>query len=216
MEKTKNFLQIESIPFIGVKEYLVPDTQRDARNSQTGNLESHNHCKSTSSTMAWNFLGKKYGSQFPVLKTVESMGEFQYDNNLRQFLKYNPSLKRQEKIQDWQPHERMFSEWFKNNDLPFKVNFTNFRKNEEKIVESMKKGFPVILGTMITESGHIVLLYRIIEVNEVKSYVIIDPYGNPLTNPKYTNKQADYYVIPKDTFDKWIDKSCNAIWFEEK
>lgn len=217
MEKTKNFLQIESLPFIGVKEYLIPDTQRDARNSQTGNLEAHNHCKSTSSTVAWNFFGKKYGDKFPILKTVESMGEFNYDSNLRPFLqKYNPVIQRAEKIQDWFPHVRMFEEWFKNNNLPFKCNFTNFRMNEQKIYESMKKGFPVILGTMITDSGHIVLLYRKLNLNGLDIYVIIDPYGNPLTTPKYTNKTADYYSIPKAIFDTWIDKSCNCIWFEEK
>ena len=88
--------------------------------------------------------------------------------------------------------------------------------NEQKIYESMKKGFPVILGTMITDSGHIVLLYRKLNLNGLDIYVIIDPYGNPLTTPKYINKTADYYSIPKATFDTWIDKSCNCIWFEEK
>lgn len=211
MEKTKNYLQIENIPFIGVKEYLIPDTQRDARNSTTGNLESHNHCKSTSSTMAWNSLAKILDDLYPNLKTMEWMGEFSYDNILRKTY-----LKPNEKIQDWQPHVRMFNDLFEKNDILIKANFGKYRQNENKVIESMIKGFPVVLGTMITDSGHIVLLYRKISINNLEYFVIIDPYGNPLTTPKYTNKTADYYSIPKPLFDTWVNASCNCIWFEEK
>lgn len=214
MEKTKNFLQIESLPFIGVKEYLIPDTQRDAvKLNTTGGKtiqENHNHCKPTSCTMAWNSLGKIYSDKYAVLSTMITMGEYQYQNILMTY------MTKDEKIQDWLPHVRMFNDLFQKNNIPLIVKFGNFRNNESKVIDSMKKGLPVVLGTMVTNSGHIVLLYRVIEVNGMKSYIWIDPYGNPLTNPKYTNKVADYYSIPKVTFDKWIDKSCNCIWFEEK
>lgn len=214
MEKTKNFLQIENLPFIGVKEYLIPDTQRDAvKLNTTGGQtiqENHNHCKPTSCTMAWNALGKIYSDRFPILKTVIEMGEYQYQNNLKVFMSST------EKIQDWNPHVKMFEDWFSKNKLPLTVKFGNYRNNESKIIESMKKGLPVVLGTMITNAGHIVLLYRKISVGGIDTFVIIDPYGNPLTNPKYTVKIADYYCIPKFTFDRWVDKSCNCIWFEEK
>ena len=94
--------------------------------------------------------------------------------------------------------------------------FGKFRTNESKVMDSMKKGLPVVLGTMVTNSGHIVLLYRIIEINGVKHCVWIDPYGNPLTTPKYKITTADYYSIPKSKFNEWINSDCNCIWFEEK
>ncbi|HMV45210.1 MAG TPA: hypothetical protein PKD50_21960, partial [Leptospiraceae bacterium] len=80
--ETKNFQAIANIPFIGVKEYLTPDTQRDAvKLNKTGGAtiaEGHNHCKNTSCTMAWNALGKILGAQFPVLQSMATMGEYQY------------------------------------------------------------------------------------------------------------------------------------------
>lgn len=214
MEKTKNFLQIENLPFIGVKEYLIPDTQRDAvKLNTTGGQtiqEGHNHCKPTSCTMAWNALGKIYSDRFAVMTTMTTMGEYQYQNILKTFMK--PS----EKIQDWQPHVKMFNDLFTKNNIPLTAKFAKFRANETKVIESMKKGLPVVLGTMITDAGHIVLLYRKIIIDSIEYYVIIDPYGNPLTNPKYTVKSADYYAVPKPVFDIWVNKDCNCIWFEEK
>lgn len=214
MEKTKNFLQIENLPFIGVKEYLIPDTQRDAvKLNTTGGAtvnEFHNHCKPTSCTMAWNSLGKIYSDKYPILSTMITMGEYQYQNILMTY------MTKDEKIQDWLPHVRMFNDLFDKNKIPLVAKFGKFRANESKVMDSMKKGLPVVLGTMVTNSGHIVLLYRIVEINGVKHYIWIDPYGNPLTTPKYKITTADYYSIPKSKFNEWINSDCNCIWFEEK
>ncbi|MBK8397451.1 MAG: hypothetical protein IPL26_19735 [Leptospiraceae bacterium] len=208
-ETTKNFQAIANIPFIGVKEYLIPDTQRDARNSQTGKLEAHNHCKSTSSTVAWNSLGKILSPKFPILKSMETMGEFQYDAIIRNFM--NPN----EKIQDWAPHVRMFNDLFRQNGIPLVANFGLFRRNELQVYASMGKGFPVVLGTMITNAGHIVLLYRQYKYEGMTFHVIIDPYGNPMKLYRGKgNDVADYYVIPRAEWDKWITPVCNCIWFE--
>lgn len=209
IETTKNFNAIATIPFIGVKEYLTPDTQRDARNSQTGVLEAHNHCKSTSSTLAWNALGKILSPKFPVMESMITMGEFQYDAIIRNFMHPN------EKIQDWQPHVRMFNELFKQNNIPLVATLAPFRANQSAIYLSMEKGFPVILGTMITNAGHIVLLYRQYKYEGMTFHVIIDPYGNPLKAYRGAgNDIADYYVIPIQQWDQWITPVCNCIYFQ--
>jgi len=209
LETTKNFQAIANIPFIGVKEYLTPDTQRDARNSKTGVLEAHNHCKSTSSTMAWNALGKILGAQYPILQSMATMGEFQYDSIIRNFMHPN------ETIQKWEPHFRMFNDLLKQNRIPLAVKSGFYRANEQRIAASMADGFPVILGTMITGAGHIVLLYRRIQVEGMTFNVIIDPYGNPMKLYKGKgNDVADYYSIPRAEWDRWITPVCNCIWFE--
>lgn len=209
MEKTKNYLSIENIPYIGVNEYLIPDTQRDARDSRTGKLEAHNHCKNTSCTVAWNSLGKILSSKFPIMKSMETMGEFQYDAILQKFLHSN------EKIQDWQPHLRMFNELFKQNNIPLVATLGGYRSNEQHVLLSMQKGFPVILGTMITNAGHIVLLYRQIKIEGMTFHVIIDPYGNPMKLYRGKgNDVADYYSIPVQEWVKWITPVCNCIWFQ--
>ena len=210
MEPTQNFLAIANIPFIGVKEYLPPDTQRDARNSQTGKLEAHNHCKSTSCIVAWNALGKILKEKYPVMATAEHWGEFAYDATIRNFL-HNT-----ETIQHWQPHVRMFNELFKQNQIPLVATLAFFRAQEQQVLASMAKGFPVVLGTMITNAGHIVLLYRHYKYEGIPFHVIIDPYGNPLTNPKYQIKDADYYVIPPQQWNQWITPACNCIYFSER
>ena len=209
IDTTQNFNAIAAIPFIGVKEYLPPDTQRDARNSQTGKLEAHNHCKSTSCTVAWNALGKILGEKFPVMQPMATMGEFQYDAIVRNFMHPN------EKIQDWQPHVRMFNELFKQNQIPLVATLAPFRQNQSAVYLSMEKGFPVILGTMITNAGHIVLLYRHYKYEGIPFHVIIDPYGNPLKLYRGKgNDVADYYVIPPQEWNTWITPVCNCIWFE--
>ncbi len=215
MEKTKNYLAIEKIPFTGVKEYLIPDTQRDARNSQTGKLEAHNHCKSTSCTVAWNSLGKILGQKFPVMQSMEHMGEFAYDSILRPYLQFNQALGRMEKIQDWYPHVRMFNDLFQKNGIPLVATFGNFRPNEQSVLRSMEKGLPVVLGTAITGDGHIVLLYRRYQYEGITFNVIIDPYGNPMKLYRGKgNDVADYYVIPPQEWNTWITPACNCIWFQ--
>lgn len=211
MEPTQNFLAIANIPSIGVKEYLIPDTQRDARNSQTGKLEAHNHCKSTSCTVAWNALGKILAPKYPIMESMITMGEFQYDAILRQFMHPN------EAIQNWQPHVRMFNELFKQNQIPLVANFAPFRGNEAKFYASMEKGFPCVMGTMITTAGHIVLLYRFYKYEGIPYHVIIDPYGNPLKLYRGKgNDVADYYVIPPQQWNQWITPACNCIYFSER
>lgn len=211
MEKTKNFLQIENIPFIGVKEYLIPDTQRDARNSQTGKLEAHNHCKSTSCIVAWHALAKILKETYPVMESMERTDEFAYDAWLRN------NLRPGEIIQSWQPHVRLFNESFQKNNIPLVANFAPFRGNEAKFYASMEKGFPCVIGTMITTAGHIVLLYRFYKYEGIPYHVIIDPYGNPLKLYRGAgNDVADYYVIPPQQWNQWITPACNCIWFEEK
>jgi hypothetical protein len=208
IETTQNFNAIANIPFIGVKEYLIPDTQRDARNSQNGKLEAHNHCKSTSCVVAWNALGKILAPKYPVMASMEHMGEFAYDAWLRN------NLRPGEIIQNWQPHVRLFNESFQKNNIPLVANFAPFRGNEAKFYASMEKGFPCVMGTMITSAGHIVLLYRHYKYEGIPFHVIIDPYGNPLTNPKYQIKDADYYAIPPQQWDQWITPACNCIYFQ--
>jgi hypothetical protein len=217
MEPTQNFLAIANIPFIGVKEYLPPDTQRDARNSQTGKLEAHNHCKSTSCTVAWNALGKILAPKYPVMATSEHWGEFAYDASLRPYLQFNKLLGRVEKIQDWYPHVRMFNDLFQKNGIPLVAQFGNFRPNEQHLLRSMQKGFPVVLGTAITGDGHIVLLYRRYQYEGIPFNVIIDPYGNPLKLYRGKgNDVADYYVIPPQQWNQWITPACNCIYFSER
>lgn len=207
-DQTQNFIGINKWEYIGVKEYLTPDTQRDARNSQTGKLEAHNHCKSTSCTMAWNALGKILGAQYPTLQSMATMGEFQYDAILRNFMHPN------EKIQDWQPHLRMFNDLFKQNNVRLHAGFGSYRQNEAQVIASLSHGFPVVLGTVITKAGHIVLLYRKAKMEGIEFDIIIDPYGNPhkLYRGK-GNDVADYYSIPV-AWDIWITPACNCIWFE--
>ena len=210
-QPTQNFLAIANIPFIGVKEYLPPDTQRDARNSQTGKLEAHNHCKSTSSTVAWNSLGKILAPKFPVMESMITMGEFQYDAIVRNFM-HNT-----ETIQHWQPHVRMFNELFKQNQIPLVATLAFFRAQEQQVLASMAKGFPVVLGTMITNAGHIVLLYRQIKIEGMTFHVIIDPYGNPMKAYRGAgNDVADYYSIPLQQWNQWITPACNCIYFSER
>lgn len=210
IETTKNFQAIANIqPFIGVKEYLTPDTQRDARNSKTGKLEAHNHCKNTSCTVAWNSLGKILTPKFPIMQSMITMGEFQYDAIVRNFMRPN------EKIQDWQPHVRMFNDLFQQNKIPLVATLAPFRQSQNAVYLSMEKGFPVILGTMITNAGHIVFLYRRYQYEGMTFHVVIDPYGNPLKLYRGKgNDFADYYVIPLREWDKFITPVCNCIYFQ--
>ena len=201
---TANFLEINKLPFVGVKEYLIPDTQRDAVNLKTSKLEAHNHCKNTSCTMALNWVGLHFGKEYPVLESLSKMNEFQYNAILDVFMKPG------QRIQHWEPHVICFNAIFKNAGLNLKACFGNYEKNYSAIFDSIEKGFPVVLGTKITEDGHIVLKYRIID--NTNNVVIIDPYGKP---PQYRNTTADYYLISNSDFHKWVNEECNAIWFEE-
>jgi len=214
IETTKNFQAIANIqPFIGVKEYLIPDTQRDARNSKTGELEAHNHCKSTSCTMAWNSLAKILKHKYPAMASMEFMGEFAYDASLRGYLRQG------EKIQDWQPHARKFNDLFEKNNIPLIAQIGKFKQNENFVYASMQKGFPVVLGTLITDHGHVVLLYRKYQYEGMTFHVIIDPYGNPMKLNKkgqYVITTADYYVIPITQWHQWVTPACNVIWFETR
>lgn len=217
MKKTKQFQAIESIPYIGVHDYLVPDTQRDAimlnKTGQATIQESSNHCKNTSCTVAWNSLGKILSDKYPVMRSMITMGEYQYNNILEGGQYILPG----EKIQDWLPHIRCYNDLFQKNRIPLRANFSRFMRDRNRIYKSLENGYPVVLGTMITKFGHIVLLYRInLNVKKAKSlteeYIIIDPYGNPLTNYKVTN--ADYYKIPFEKFYEWVTPVCNCIWFD--
>jgi hypothetical protein len=192
--------------FHGVKEYIIPDTQRDAINLHTKKAEAHNHCKNTSCTMALNWIGLHFGDQYPVLKSLSTCNEFQYNAILDVFM---PS----ERIQHWGPHIRCFNALFKNAKLPLTAKFGKVLTNWNSISASIYKGHPVVLGTLITKSGHIVLLFGIITGHRDDQYVVIDPYGEP---PYYRNTTADYYLITESNWQKWITPECSAIWFEEK
>ncbi len=194
----------QSIPHKIISPLITPDTQRDAvkLNVDGGKTipENHNHCKNTSSTMMCNWLGQNFES----LSTLGKMGEYAYNNNLLPFMQPN------EKIQDWPPHVKFINQMLINGKVPLKANFVNYALNESKVLYSLLvKGFPVVLGTMITASGHIVLL---VGMTSNGSYIIIDPYGQA---PNYTNKKADYYVIPAHLFQLWIKESCNCIYLSE-
>lgn len=212
--KTKNFIGIDKWEYIGVKHYLIPDTQRDAINQKTRKLEAHNHCKSTSCTMAWNALAKILGEQFPRMRSMEYMGETAYGDSLAGYLQFSKKFNRPEKIQDWDPHVRMFNDLFQKNGIPLVAQFGLYKANEMRVINSLAKGFPVPLGTEITGDGHIVLFYRKVKIEGIDFNVIIDPYGNPLTKPKYKNTTADYYCIPQKEWNTWITPICNCIWFE--
>ncbi len=206
---TARFIELSKYEnYIGVNEYLIPDTQRDAINLKTAKSEAHNHCKNTSCTMALNWIGLHFGKDYPVLESLSTMNEFQYNAILDVFMKPG------ERIQDWGPHVKCFNALFKNANLPIKACFGKYRANEGRILDSLENGFPVVLGTLITKDGHVVLFYRLVE-NEITvsdNYAIIDSYGEA---PKYKNTAADYYMITPKEFDRYVNETCHAIWLEE-
>lgn len=188
-----------------ISPLITPDTQRDAikLNRDGGNTikEGDNHCKSTSSTMFCNWLGQN----FEPLATLAKMDEYSYNANLIPFT--HPG----EKIQSWEPHLRFLNQMLINGKIPLEAKFSKFNSNHSAIIYSLLvKRFPIILGTMITSHGHIVLL---VGMTSNGDYIIIDPYGKA---PNYVIKKADYYVIPSDIFHLWVDNSCNCIYLRDK
>lgn len=191
---------LNNINKIMISPLITPDTQRDAVNIKTQIPEGHNHCKSTSCVMALNWIGQHY----PSAKDLASMGEYSYNS----ILLGAGFLQAGEKIQDWQPHIRAINQLLRNANVPIKPNFVNFRRNYNQVVYSLLSGRPVVLGTMITSAGHIVLL---VGMTEAGNFVIIDPYGDAVTG--YKNTKADYYIIAASNFERWVDGSCNCIYF---
>lgn len=187
-----------------ISPLITPDTQRDAvrLNVDGGKTiqENHNHCKNTSCTMMTNWLGQNFES----LATLGKMGEYAYNNNLLPFVQPG------EIIQAWPPHVKFINQMLVNGKVPLKAELVNFRSNFSKVMYSLLvNGFPVVLGTMITSSGHIVLL---VGMTANGDYIIIDPYGQA---PNYMNKKADYYVIPAHIFNQWVDATCSCIYLSE-
>lgn len=194
----------EKLKYRVISPLITPDTQRDAirLNKDGGDTikEGHNHCKSTSSTMFVNWLGQNFES----LSTLAKMDEYSYNANLIPFTQPG------EKIQSWEPHLRFINQMLINGKVPLKAHFVNYNTNHDKILYSlMVRQYPVILGTVITKDGHIVLLVGITANGD---YIIIDPYGQA---PNYVNKKADYYVIPSDIFHLWVNNSCRCIYLTE-
>lgn len=188
-----------------INPLIKPDSQRDAvRLNTTGGAtvnEGWNHCKNTSCTMALNWVGQN----FPSGHELATMGETQYNALLNGF-----GLLKNHKIQDWEPHIAGINQLLQDGKIPLRANFVNFRRNYNQVIYSLLSGRPVILGTMITKDGHIVLL---VGMTEGGSFIIIDPYGDPRTN--YQVKTADYYVISQNQFDSWVNGICNCIFFTE-
>lgn len=201
--KTQNFLELEKKYSELNKDYIIPNSQRDNFSIQTQRLSPFNLCKLTSSTMFLNWFGKKFKGKNEKLIQLEMMTDFQFQNILISFSGKNI------KLQDWRPIFETIKYLIGESEIPVKCFFGNFRKNETRIKNSVKKGFPSILGLANTESGHITILYSILDNSNI---VIIDPYGNPLKN--YTEKNADYFEIDLENQKKWINNRCNAIWFE--
>ena len=207
LNNTTNFEAInKKTPFIGCKEFILPNTQRDNINIFSKKLEPHSQCKSTSCTIFLNWLGGKLKKEYPKLATLEFMNDFQYNNILLSFMGSG------EKIQDWNPHIKLFRFIFKEAKLPYKVNFGNTMKNMDKILKSMLLGFPVVQGLKNTNAGHIILWYRNYNYLDY-SNCIIDSYGNPLNN--YRNQKADYYMIDSNNWNKWLISECNSIFISE-
>ncbi|MBP6738421.1 MAG: C39 family peptidase [Leptospiraceae bacterium] len=182
-----------------ISPLITPDTQRDAVRIDTTIAEGHNHCKNTSVTMMLNWIGQNYESA----KTLAHTGEYSYNASLLGYMQPG------EKIQDWPPHVKCINGMLANGKIPLQAHFVNFRANYTEVLYSLLCGYPVVLGTMITTSGHIVLLVGLTANGD---FIIIDPYGEA---PNYKNHVADYYVIPKHLFNHWIDTSCNCIYLKD-
>lgn len=182
-----------------ISPLIQPDTQRDAIQLGTTISEGFSHCKNTSMTMLFNWLGQNY----EPLKDYAHIGEYTYNALLVSFMVSG------EKIQSWNCHAKFLSHTLTSNKIPLKANFVNFRANYTEILFSLLQGFPIVLGTIITASGHIVLLVGLTANGD---FIIIDPFGEP---PNYKNKKADYYVIPKTQFNQYINASCNCIFLQD-
>lgn len=153
--------------------------------------------------MALDWVGKSF-QEIPKAHQL-SMDEYAYNAYLN-----GAGLLQNHKIQDWEPHVAGINKLLLEAQVPLRANFVNFRRNYNQILYSLLSGRPVILGTMITKDGHIVLL---VGMTEGGSFIIIDPYGDPRSG--YKTKIADYYLISQNHFDQWVNGACNCIFFTE-
>lgn len=201
---------LQSVKHIIINPLIKPDTQRDAVNIRTQIPEGHNHCKNTSCTMALNWVGQHYAGSPGVnsnVATLSNMGEYQYNS----ILLIPGFMQADEKIQSWQPQIKAINQMLVNGNVPLNAHYVKFRQNYDRIIYSLLSGRPVVLGTWITQDGHIVLL---VGMTQNGDFIIIDPYGDPLSG--YKIKTADYYIIPSAQFTQWVREDCSCIYFSER
>ncbi|MBM9499734.1 hypothetical protein JWG44_05650 [Leptospira sp. 201903071] len=68
--------------------------------------------------------------------------------------------------------------------------------NWSEIDEALEKGSAVMLGTSLTKSGHFIVLRRIVYINGIKYYEVIDSYGDWTTG--YKKKEINNRYLAED------------------
>jgi len=157
-------------------------SQRDNFNLD-GTKNESNECMISSFAMVLNWIAQKYF--IPTLV----MSEYEYLHIIS-----TSSLKEGKEDRFWMAlHRRIGNNLFSVLKLP--LEFYEAIASYDTIVERLKAGFPVVVGTDISlflpnATGHIIVA---IDYDELGIY-FHDPYGNALTGYKDPNGKRVYYT----------------------
>ena len=166
-------------------------SQRDNINPFTSKLEPSSQCMVASFTMIMNWLGDKYNKeelskQFNEFLELTLVGKNSKEVESRRYNSYN--------------HAEICNAYIKHIKAPLNVFFKSgvFSYDEIKKISEIKKS-PLIVGSMITHHGHIIVYTGNDSWN--------DPYG-------FANEQGQY-IDKNGEGVKYSENFCRNFIFRE-
>ena len=155
--KQNKFIELQpAVPFL---------SQRDNINPFTGKPDGHNQCMVASFTMCMNWLGLYFKNKF-LMQYSEHLHLTLVGKNIQEI-----ESRRYNSVNHADACNKLLREVFDFNNISFQKKDCSF---DEMVELYQKKKSPIIVGTLITDAGHIVVYHG----NKYH-----DPYGiyDPIT-----------------------------------
>lgn len=166
-------------------------SQRDNLNAFTGDLEAHNQCMVSSFTMMMQWL-----REFLIYHGEPS---FEFYTEFTHYIVVGQKKEQAQKVRfNSINHAKQLNIMLEAKKIPYRFKQVNFDYSELIKYESEKKR-PVLIGTMETSAGHIVVFDGQIQ----------NPYGNPdrtihTGSCKYNSVKGDNLDYSQDFFTNMV------------